>query len=322
MQNGNYRKLVSIGSFLLGVSYTLTACAVPFANSYTDGGTWPSEGIFAQGFSPSVDPVPDPGLSPTDLVPLDRFTFFKAGFEDGSTDIQLAIIDDFFMDLTTLGLNSPELVGMSNTSYADTLSFATEDPIVFDFDNLELEYGSDYAAVFVNVEPDDSLTPVRVSALTADYVETEPGSGVWMPETNYGTEEDFQYSVSNFITVEDVAGITFEFFFAFDAGGDANFLAEYDVSDLPGDFDGNGVVNDDDLNKWETDFGVGPASDADGDGDSDGADFLVWQRNYDGTTSLLQGIAAVPEPGTLCLLGLSVVLAMGNRHRSLLKSHA
>ena len=48
-----------------------------------------------------------------------------------------------------------------------------------------------------------------------------------------------------------------------------------------GDFDGNQVVGAGDLVQWRNDFG-GTGSDADGDGDTDGADFLIWQRQLGG----------------------------------------
>lgn len=62
--------------------------------------------------------------------------------------------------------------------------------------------------------------------------------------------------------------------------------------DVPGDFNGDGNVDDDDLNEWKSGFGT----------TYDGADFLDWQRNY-GTSS----VAAVPEPSTMVLsvLGLA-----------------
>ncbi|MBA3480409.1 MAG: hypothetical protein H0T51_01210, partial [Pirellulales bacterium] len=85
---------------------------------------------------------------------------------------------------------------------------------------------------------------------------------------------------------------------------------------LPGDFDGNGVVNGADLARWRGDFGVNNESDANGDGDSDGADFLVWQRNLGqvGTAP-----AAVPEPGSLALwvlaLGACCAVCRTSEHR-------
>jgi hypothetical protein len=75
--------------------------------------------------------------------------------------------------------------------------------------------------MYVNVGAGGALTPVRVSSLTADYVETPPGSGSFHPETNYGTESDFVYATSNFITTNQFG----MFFNTFSFAGDANFTA-------------------------------------------------------------------------------------------------
>ena len=51
---------------------------------------------------------------------------------------------------------------------------------------------------------------------------------------------------------------------------------------LPGDFDGNGNVNGQDLPFWESSYGVNgdAGGDADFDGRTNGLDFLIWQRNF------------------------------------------
>jgi len=82
---------------------------------------------------------------------------------------------------------------------------------------------------------------------------------------------------------------------------------------MPGDFNGDSVVNAADFAQWKTGFGTsGDATlsqgDADGDQVVDGADFLVWQRQL-GVAATLAATAAVPEPETLLLL-VSAALAM------------
>jgi hypothetical protein len=64
---------------------------------------------------------------------------------------------------------------------------------------------------------------------------------------------------------------------------------------LAGDFNGDSMVDGLDLAEWRADFGLTGGSDADGDLDSDGADFLVWQRQLGQHSSLSSG-AVVPEP--------------------------
>jgi probable HAF family extracellular repeat protein len=80
---------------------------------------------------------------------------------------------------------------------------------------------------------------------------------------------------------------------------------------LPGDFNVDGMVDAADLSQWKGDFGVNGRSDADGDGDSDGADFLIWQRNLGMTSAAPVGVAT-PEPPN-CLLALAVLAVLGRR---------
>jgi hypothetical protein len=122
---------------------------------------------------------------------------------------------------------SPTVVGLSTNTIASTAGIATGDPVAFDFANLPLSYGTDYAAVFVNVGTDVGngapLTPVRVSALAANYADV--GGGDFHPTTNYGTESQFNYATSNFIN----GG----FFSTFSYAGDANFRATIETVPEP-----------------------------------------------------------------------------------------
>lgn len=81
------------------------------------------------------------------------------------------------------------------------------------------------------------------------------------------------------------------------------FALSYNVTPvgagLPGDFNGDQVVNGADIEQWEQAYASGAGADADVDGDSDGTDYLVWQRNLGlaGTTAA----NTVPEPGAVVL---------------------
>jgi hypothetical protein len=81
---------------------------------------------------------------------------------------------------------------------------------------------------------------------------------------------------------------------------------------VPGDFDGDGDVDSDDLTQWQGDFGLNPDSDADNDGDSDGMDFLAWQLNFSGA-SPLAAASAVPEPSAAVLLFVGLALFIRGR---------
>ena len=71
------------------------------------------------------------------------------------------------------------------------------------------------------------------------------------------------------------------------------------------DFDGDGTVDGDDLEWWQSAFGpssliIFPGADTDGDSDADGADFLAWQRQLGGA-SVTVATAQIPEPAAFVL---------------------
>lgn len=94
-----------------------------------------------------------------------------------------------------------------------------------------------------------------------------------------------------------------------------------ELSAVPGDFNGDGMVDAADLAQWQGNFpksagGNWTTGDADGDGDVDGADFIVWQTHF-GTTAA----AAVPEPGGI-LIAATGLLLFGIRTICLLRPRA
>jgi hypothetical protein len=295
------------------------AMAVPFTTSYTDGSSWNS--IYAQGFSPSQSPVPDPELPPTDVVPLDRFQFFKSGNVDSAADIRLAVVNNFFLNLDTLTTGSSELIGLSTNTIATTASLAVGDPITFHFDSIPLVFGDDYAAIFVNVDEAGAMTPVLVSALIADYVETEPGSGVFAPESDYGDPEiDYFKSTSNFISTNEFGS----FLASFNAPyADANFIASFDleVVALHGDYNQNGSVDAADYVVWRDNLGGSLAlpNESETLGMVTQEDYGVWKANFGAANADGQGLngaaGAVPEPTSLVLVWLaaSVTAALAGR---------
>jgi hypothetical protein len=221
----------SIRFFIVGLSLLALSCgagAAPYTISKTDGGNWQT--LYVQGFNSSLGATPNPGLSNGAPVYLTKFEFFKSGTADTAANIQLAILNNIFPNnptVTNMTTTSPTVIGLSTNTLLSTVPIATGDPIVFTFNNLPLSYGSDYAAVFVNVGVDTGngapLTPVRVSALAANYADV--GGGDFHPTTNYGTESQFIYATSNFINNG--------FFNTFAYAGDANFRATIDTVPEP-----------------------------------------------------------------------------------------
>lgn len=194
--------------------------AAEFEVSYLDGGSWNS--VYAQGFSPSVSPNPNLGLGAGDAVSLTEFSFFKSGNADNNNNLRLAIISPFFSNLAGFNTSSSFLMGLSDNTLSGTGSIATNGAITFTFNNLPLVYGNSYGAVVVS-QSGSVLTPQLVPALVTDYVETSPGSGTYVPETNYGTDSQFDYATSNFISTN----IFGSFFNTFSFAGDANFVATF-----------------------------------------------------------------------------------------------
>jgi hypothetical protein len=70
-----------------------------------------------------------------------------------------------------------------------------------------------------------------------------------------------------------------------------------------------------DLATWQTAYGVAADGDATGDGQTNGADFLIWQRQFTGEAELVAASIAVPEPGSISLMAmLSPLILVATRH--------
>lgn len=91
-------------------------------------------------------------------------------------------------------------------------------------------------------------------------------------------------------------------------------------SALPADFNGDGIVDGNDLTAWRNGFGIPDATrtmgDANNDGRADGADFLAWQRQFSGG-SWQAASTAVPELASsriLACLAPALLLAEQGRY--------
>jgi hypothetical protein len=91
------------------------------------------------------------------------------------------------------------------------------------------------------------------------------------------------------------------------------------------DFNRDGKVDGLDLAAWRESYGTvatrrsAAMGDADGDGDVDGRDMLIWQRQYNGkgseTTPTRRLATAVPEPGTMLLGAMALIVGYCKRSR-------
>jgi len=82
----------------------------------------------------------------------------------------------------------------------------------------------------------------------------------------------------------------------------------------PGDFSRDKTIDAADLAIFESAFGTNSAGDGDRDGDTDGADFLLWQRGFEGSVLPISSPAVtVPEPNSLLMLFTYAVVVGGWR---------
>ena len=111
-------------------------------------------------------------------------------------------------------------------------------------------------------------------------------------------------------TVSGVEDFQLEFLVA----GDASFSQGATLFRKAADFNLDGMVDNRDLQNWETSYGSNGEADADGNGVSNGQDFLIWQQQTGLSHLQTGGVVAVPEPSVTLLLGIEcIVLALSGR---------
>lgn len=86
------------------------------------------------------------------------------------------------------------------------------------------------------------------------------------------------------------------------------------------DFNDNGVIDANDLALWQSHFGAADDAtplpgDANGDQQVDGADFLIWQRQFASNAAILGTVVPEPAPSSAIVSLLFTAVAMVSRHR-------
>ncbi|MEM9064796.1 MAG: hypothetical protein AAGB51_04835 [Planctomycetota bacterium] len=152
-----------------------------FISAHEEGGSFTD--ALGQSFSPSLSTQPDPG-SPSSVF-LRKFTFFRGddgafGGAEGSTVTRLVIVDAPFPDITNLGV-----VGMSTNTVDVTSITGNGGEIVFDFDDLELDFTANYSALFLETDLDGNLIDIATAnLLSTDFI--DDGMGNFLPASSYG----------------------------------------------------------------------------------------------------------------------------------------
>jgi len=139
------------------------------------------------------------------------------------------------------------------------------------------------------------------------------GCGHWADGTSsviYGTATSQEAALDPTITTEERKQLT-----ALDAAGltDIGWTLVPPVIYDPADYNEDGYVDGTDFAIWENWLGINGNGSADGDSDTDGLDFLLWQQGYTGPPPAFSGLTTIPEPSSLALGALGVLLYLRSR---------
>jgi hypothetical protein len=100
------------------------------------------------------------------------------------------------------------------------------------------------------------------------------------------------------------------------------FVVEGQVLRIPGDYNLDGAVDQDDYEVWRTDFGSMDILDADGNDNNivDAADFKVWRDHLGTSVMSPPGVLGVPEPAAAVLVIVAAVVCLAGIRPSMVQN--
>ncbi|MEM9186747.1 MAG: trypsin-like serine protease, partial [Planctomycetota bacterium] len=250
----------------------------------------------------------------------------------GATGVGSTGFQDFTAGTKRAGQNVIDAVGPEKSPGSRRFAFNvdTEQLLAVDFDSptsafesklgasspLDLEYliapGDSGGGLFVDIDGQTYLAGVTSFGQSTD------ANG---PNSDYGDIGGFT-RVSSFVdwvweTIAEVDGVAEE---PIHGGLEHGEIDAGPAVTLPGDYTGDGLVNADDYQVWQSQFGqVGDSLAADGNGNGvvDAGDYTLWRDNAGIDTGDLIASASTPEPAGLTLATLATALL--TRPRRLVK---
>ncbi|WP_428304316.1 hypothetical protein [Lacipirellula sp.] len=198
--------------------------------------------------------------------------------------------------------------------------------------SLKLEVASAASFDVLDVTIAGGAQPVTIGSGVALYFTISPtfsGGAVntFLPLINNLSSNGFSGAFSNIAegATATAGGYSFVWTYAGGTGNDFGLkITSTGSTPLLGDYDSNGVVNGADFLLWQRQFGqsaspAGSGADGSANGVVDAADLTVWKTHF-GQTAAVPTLGAVPEPSSLALGALAVSAGAVLRRRSIAKA--
>jgi len=253
----------------------------------------------------------------------DNTPFYSKG-EGTSPHQEITVFRNGFNDEAIMDVGFGNQPGHRAISQA----LATDDPIkmdlwVFHFDgtgsghNFEIYYDGSTTNIGSGLSGNDFMSQ---GSYNGNSNSLHIGSRIGLPSIDKQFFGDIQFvevysgtSIDN----HNVSGMTPAQYSAYRFANLGQIVSN--VDNVPGDFNGDGVINAADYSTWRDNLGAPEDGRLNGNGNGglvDSTDYDLWKTNFQlgvGTSS--SGSAAVPEPSALILLALGSVCRSAGRRR-------